>query len=192
MVADFGIALALSAAAGGRMTETGLSLGTPHYMSPEQATAEKEITARSDVYSLGAMLYEMLTGDPPHTGSSAQQIIMKIVTDTPRAVTELRKAVPPNVTAAVAKALEKLAADRFDSAAKFGEALTNPAFALPRTQRSVGSSAMEGSRWNRLTTVFAAVALLATIFGIWSRVGSRPSPAPIVRYAPAPGIDTRS
>ena len=66
MVADFGIALAVSAAAGGRMTETGLSLGTPHYMSPEQATAEKEITARSDVYSLGSVLYEMLTGDPPH------------------------------------------------------------------------------------------------------------------------------
>ncbi|MDH4350505.1 MAG: serine/threonine protein kinase, partial [Gemmatimonadota bacterium] len=81
MVADFGIALALSAAAGGRMTETGMSLGTPHYMSPEQATAEKEITARSDVYSLGSVLYEMLTGNPPHTGASAQQIIMKIVTE---------------------------------------------------------------------------------------------------------------
>ncbi|HET8649878.1 MAG TPA: serine/threonine-protein kinase, partial [Gemmatimonadales bacterium] len=65
MVADFGIALAVSAAAGGRMTETGLSLGTPHYMSPEQATAEKEITARSDIYSLGSVLYEMLTGNPP-------------------------------------------------------------------------------------------------------------------------------
>ncbi|HKK08559.1 MAG TPA: serine/threonine-protein kinase, partial [Gemmatimonadota bacterium] len=83
MVADFGIALAVSAAAGGRMTETGLSLGTPHYMSPEQATAEKDITGRSDVYSLASVLYEMLTGDPPFTGSSAQQIIMKIVTEEP-------------------------------------------------------------------------------------------------------------
>ena len=89
MVADFGIALAVSAAAGGRMTETGLSLGTPHYMSPEQATAEKDLTNRSDVYSLGSVLYEMLTGEPPHMGNSAQQIIMKIVTDTPRPVTEL-------------------------------------------------------------------------------------------------------
>ncbi|MEQ1693516.1 MAG: serine/threonine-protein kinase, partial [Gemmatimonas sp.] len=79
MVADFGIALAVSAAAGGRMTETGLSLGTPHYMSPEQATAEKEISARSDVYSLGSVLYEMLAGQPPHLGGSAQQIIMKII-----------------------------------------------------------------------------------------------------------------
>src|SRR5437763_10587247 len=81
MVADFGIALAVSAAAGGRMTETGLSLGTPHYMSPEQATADKEISARADIYSLGSVLYEMLTGDPPHTGASAQQIIMKIITE---------------------------------------------------------------------------------------------------------------
>ncbi|HUF51125.1 MAG TPA: serine/threonine-protein kinase [Longimicrobiales bacterium] len=75
MVADFGIALAVSAAAGGRMTETGLSLGTPHYMSPEQATAEKEISARSDIYSLASVLYEMLAGQPPHLGGSAQQII---------------------------------------------------------------------------------------------------------------------
>src|SRR6186713_3669220 len=91
MVMDFGIALAVSAAAGGRMTETGLSLGTPHYMSPEQATAEKEISGRSDVYSLGSVLYEMLTGNPPHTGASAQQIIMKIVTETAQPVTALRK-----------------------------------------------------------------------------------------------------
>ena len=128
MVADFGIALALSAAAGGRMTETGLSLGTPHYMSPEQATAEKDITARSDVYSLGSVLYEMLTGNPPHTGSSAQQIIMKIITEQAQDVTALRKSVPPNVAAAVAKSLEKLPADRFASAALFADALGNPAF----------------------------------------------------------------
>src|ERR1041385_5764751 len=81
IVMDFGIALAVSAAAGGRMTETGLSLGTPHYMSPEQATAERDISARSDIYSLASVLYEMLTGNPPHRGASAQQIIMKIITE---------------------------------------------------------------------------------------------------------------
>src|SRR3989337_1101819 len=113
MVADFGIALAVSAAAGGRMTETGLSLGTPHYMSPEQATAEKEITARSDIYSLASVMYEMLAGQPPHLGGSAQQIIMRIITETARPLTEIRKSVPPNVVAAVAVALEKLPADRF-------------------------------------------------------------------------------
>ena len=99
MVADFGIALAVSAAAGGRMTETGLSLGTPHYMSPEQATAEKDLTARSDQYSLASVLYEMLTGHPPHVGASAQQIIMKIVTEEAQPITTLRKSVPPNVAA---------------------------------------------------------------------------------------------
>src|SRR5690606_15698521 len=93
MVADFGIALAVSAAAGGRMSETGLSLGTPYYMSPEQATADKQITGRSDIYSLGSMLYEMLVGDPPHTGPSAQAIIMKIVTDEARPIRALRKTV---------------------------------------------------------------------------------------------------
>ena len=82
LVADFGIALAASKA-GSRMTETGMSLGTPHYMSPEQAMGEREITARSDVYALGAMLYEMLSGDPPFTGSTAQAIVAKVLTSEP-------------------------------------------------------------------------------------------------------------
>jgi serine/threonine-protein kinase len=133
MVADFGIALAVSAAAGGRMTETGLSLGTPHYMSPEQATAEREISARSDVYSLASVLYEMLAGEPPHTGGTAQQVIMKIITDRARPLTDLRKSVPAHVAAAVATALEKLPADRFDSAKAFADALGNPAFGTAAT-----------------------------------------------------------
>jgi len=164
MVADFGIALALSAAAGGRMTETGLSLGTPHYMSPEQATAEKEITARSDVYSLGSVLYEMLAGQPPHLGGSAQQIIMKIVTDTARPVTELRKSVPPNVAAAVAKALEKLPADRLATAAEFAAALANVGYG--RTISGAGSSGGSASaeRWRRIA--LGAVALAAGSVGV--------------------------
>jgi serine/threonine-protein kinase len=126
MVADFGIALAVSAAAGGRMTETGLSLGTPHYMSPEQATAEKDITARSDVYSLASLLYEMLAGQPPHLGSTTQQIIMKIIAEPVANVTTLRKNVPPNVAAALTQALEKLPADRFESAKAFADASPIP------------------------------------------------------------------
>src|SRR5207253_10581961 len=102
MVADFGIALAVSAAAGGRMTETGLSLGTPHYLSPEQATAEREISGRSDIYSLASVLYEMLAGQPPHVGGSAQAVIMKIITEPAVMVTHHRKSVPPNVVAALA------------------------------------------------------------------------------------------
>ena len=128
VVADFGIALAVSAAGGGRMTETGLSLGTPHYMSPEQATADRDLTARSDIYSLGSVLYEMLTGVPPHTGASAQQVVMKILAEDAAPVDRLRKSVPSNVAAAVAQALEKLPADRFETAGDFGAALLDPGF----------------------------------------------------------------
>ena len=86
LVADFGIALAASKAGGERMTETGMSLGTPQYMSPEQAMGEREITARSDIYALGAMTYEMLAGEPPHTGATSQAIIARLMTEEPRAI----------------------------------------------------------------------------------------------------------
>ena len=166
MVADFGIALAVSAAAGGRMTETGLSLGTPHYMSPEQATAEKEISARSDIYSLGSVLYEMLSGEPPHMGNSAQQIIMKIITEPAAPVTKLRKSVPPNVAAAVAKSLEKLPADRFESAAKFAEALNNSAFShgIALAQQTAARQAWwTGSKAAVVGITVLAVATIAAI-----------------------------
>jgi serine/threonine-protein kinase len=166
LVADFGIALAVSAAGGTRLTETGLSLGTPHYMSPEQATAEKDLTNRSDIYSLGAVLYEMLTGDPPHMGGSAQQIIMKIVTEEIPPVTKARKKVPTNVAAAVMKSLEKLPADRFESARTFAAALGDPAFATPATE-VVSGVARARERWYRLAVGFAAVAVVATVAGVW-------------------------
>jgi eukaryotic-like serine/threonine-protein kinase len=174
MVADFGIALAVSAAAGGRMTETGLSLGTPHYMSPEQATAEKEITGRSDIYSLGSVLYEMLSGNPPHTGASAQQIIMKIVTEDAAPVTKLRKAVPANVAAAVAISLEKLPADRFASAKEFAAALNSPSFTTTRMS-SAETKSSSGRRWLRdprtMGTVAVAVLALVALTGALLRPG---------------------
>jgi tRNA A-37 threonylcarbamoyl transferase component Bud32 len=186
MVADFGIALAVSAAAGGRMTETGLSLGTPHYMSPEQATAEKEITARADVYSLGSVLYEMLAGEPPHLGNSAQQIIMKIIADDARPVTDLRKSVPLNVAAALARSLEKLPADRFATAAKFAEALSDSAFTVPRTgsQHAPGPGRVGWQR--RIVVPLAVAAPLAIIAALWGWL--RPPlevPAPVIRYTMA-------
>jgi eukaryotic-like serine/threonine-protein kinase len=167
MVVDFGIALAVSAAAGGRMTETGLSMGTPHYMSPEQATAEKEITARSDIYSLGSVLYEMLAGQPPHLGGSAQQIVMKIIAEPVQPVTTHRKSVPANVAAAVATSLEKLPADRFESAKLFADALGNPAYANADIAGAAGPSmASRGGVPVRVlvaTSVIAvAVAMAAT------------------------------
>ena len=124
LVADFGIALAASKAGGGRMTETGMSLGTPHYMSPEQAMGEREITARSDVYALGAVTYEMLAGEPPFTGPTAQAIVAKVMTEEPRPLHLARKTIPEEVEDAVRRALEKLPADRFESAAAFATALT--------------------------------------------------------------------
>src|SRR5262245_57964518 len=123
LVADFGIALAASKASGNRMTETGMSLGTPHYMSPEQAMGERDITPRSDVYALGVVLYEMLTGDPPFTGSTAQAVVARVLTEAPRPILPQRHTIPPEAEAAVLTALEKLPADRFGSAAEFAEAL---------------------------------------------------------------------
>ena len=181
MVADFGIALAVSAAAGGRLTETGLSIGTPQYMSPEQATAEKDITARSDVYSLGSMLYEMLTGNPPHTGANAQQIIMKIITEPAESVTKYRKAVPANVAAAVAKSLEKLPADRFESAKTFGDALVNAAFRDGTT--TVGGTSAPRRGRNRWLLAAASVVLLAAGIALGALLtrGARVA-SPVVRF----------
>ncbi|MGD2069163.1 MAG: protein kinase [Gemmatimonadota bacterium] len=169
VVADFGIALAVSVAAGGRMTETGLSLGTPHYMSPEQATAEKQITHRTDVYSLGCVLYEMLTGDPPHTGSSAQAIILKIVAEEAPPVDRLRKTVPANVVAAVGKALQKLPADRFESAEAFASALRDPRFTTATVAAPGAGVPAADSRWRRrffAATAAAALLLAATILAL--------------------------
>jgi Tol biopolymer transport system component len=184
MVADFGIALAVSAAAGGRMTETGLSLGTPHYMSPEQATAEKEITARSDVYSLGSVLYEMLTGQPPHVGGSAQQIIMRIITDSARPVSEIRKSVPQNVVAAVAKSLEKLPADRFESAKTFSDALANPGYAdMSRALPAGFATAGRGGISPRLFASAVVLAALAVASAVWSwRAAGRDTGGTAVRF----------
>jgi serine/threonine-protein kinase len=147
MVADFGIALAAARSDGGsRMTETGMSLGTPYYMSPEQAMGEREITAKSDVYALGCVLYEMLTGEPPFTGPTAQAIIARVMTEEPRSLTIQRKTIPPHVEAAVLTALSKLPADRFATAASFGEAL-----ARPGTITVVAAAARPSGRVGRAT-----------------------------------------
>ena len=127
LVADFGIALAVQSAGGQRMTQTGLSLGTPQYMSPEQAMGERAIDARSDVYALGAVTYEMLIGEPPFTGPSVQAIVARLLTDEPRPMAGQRKAIPEHVEAAVMRALEKLPADRFAQASEFATALATDA-----------------------------------------------------------------
>ena len=192
MVADFGIALAVSAAAGGRMTETGLSLGTPHYMSPEQATAEKETSARSDIYSLASVLYETLAGQPPHLGGSAQQIIMKIIAEPVAPVTTLRKSVPPNVSDALAKALEKLPADRFTSAAEFAAALGNRQFtAATGTATTVSTRGWINDTRSRIALVAIAALFIIAVMagGLNSGAGTLDAnpPSMVVRLALQPG-----
>jgi Tol biopolymer transport system component/tRNA A-37 threonylcarbamoyl transferase component Bud32 len=123
VVADFGIALAVQQAGGSRLTETGLSLGTPHYMSPEQAMGERNLDARTDIYALGAVAYEMLAGEPPFTGGSAQAIVAKVITEKPAPLGAHRESVPAHVAAAIHLALSKLAADRWTGAREFAAAL---------------------------------------------------------------------
>jgi len=190
VVADFGIALAISAAGGGRMTETGLSLGTPHYMSPEQASADRDLSARSDVYSLGCVLYEMLAGQPPHTGPSAQSILVRILTEDPRPIGEMRRSVPAHVAAAVTKAIEKLPADRFDSARAFIEALGDAAFTYAATPRGATTSAAAPAKpaaatpWlaDRRSKAAIGVTTLAVLVGAygWMRGAGRAPERPAV------------
>jgi eukaryotic-like serine/threonine-protein kinase len=133
LVADFGVARALGASEA--LTQTGMAVGTPAYMSPEQATGEGAIDARSDVYALGCVLYEMLAGEPPFTGPNAQAIIAKRFSTTPTPVRVVRPDVPEAVEAAVARALARSPAGRFASAAELGRAL-QPAVMTPGGTRT--------------------------------------------------------
>ena len=163
LVADFGIALAVSHSEGGtRLTETGMSLGTPHYMSPEQAMGEREITARSDVYALGCVLYEMLLGEPPFTGPTAQAIVARIMTEQPRSLALQRHTVPAHVEAAVLRALERLPADRFATAAQFAQALAGRASAA-----RMAPAAAVAPPWRRRFELAAGLALVALALGAW-------------------------
>src|SRR5437762_8980921 len=123
VVADFGIARAITAAAAGTLTETGIAIGTPGYMSPEQATESERLDGRSDIYSLGCVLYEMLAGEPPYTGANVRNVIAKQLTDPVPSVRRLRDTVPPTIDAAISKSLAKAPADRFATADQFGEVL---------------------------------------------------------------------
>ena len=168
LVADFGIALAVSHAGGERITQTGLSLGTPQYMSPEQATGDHVIDARSDVYSLGAVTYEMLTGEAPHTGNTAQAIIAKVLTDKPRSLRLARDTAPVHVEQAVETALAKLPADRFATAQDFANALAGKGVAIPtgiRTPASFMQARVSRPRWR--LAVAGVVLVAATSAATW-------------------------
>ena len=178
LVADFGIALAAARSDGGtRMTETGMSLGTPNYMSPEQAMGEREITAKSDVYALGCVLYEMLTGEPPFTGPTAQAIIARVMTEEPRSLRLQRKTIPLHVEAAVFTALAKLPADRFATAAQFAEALSRPGVSTVATTAARPRDAagrVAASRAWALALAPWAIAVLALAGAAWGWLGRSP------------------
>jgi serine/threonine-protein kinase len=125
LVSDFGIARAISVAGGERLTETGLAIGTPAYMSPEQATGDRDIDARSDIYSLGCMLYEMLAGDPPFTASTAQAMLARKAVEQVPAISTVRETIPRHVEVAVAKALARVPGDRHATAQEFSAALAS-------------------------------------------------------------------
>ena len=173
LVADFGIALAVAQAGGGRITETGLSVGTPQYMSPEQAAGDRGVGPPTDIYALGCVLYELLVGEPPYTGASAQAILAKILVGSAKSVVAQRPSVPPHVDAAIAKALEKLPADRFRGAQEFATALTDSRF-RHGDEAPVGVGAAASRPWKRLTGGFAALAAVSVLVAAWGWL--RPAP----------------
>jgi tRNA A-37 threonylcarbamoyl transferase component Bud32/WD40 repeat protein len=172
LVADFGIALAVQQAGGARMTQTGLSLGTPQYMSPEQAMGERQIDGRADIYATGAVLYEMLTGEPPFAGQTVQAIVAKVMTERPTPPSTLRDTVPASVEAAVLRSLAKLPADRFASAKEFADALSVPSSA-PVARRRPESAILP---W-----AVAGAALIAAVVAsaAWLRRGGDASADPV-------------
>ncbi len=179
VVADFGIALAVQQASGSRMTQTGLSLGTPQYMSPEQAMGERSIDARSDLYALGAVTYEMLVGDPPFTGSTVQAIVARVLTERPMHPTSVRDTIPRHVERTVLKALAKLPADRQGSAAEFiaglSGSLTDTTTAPDADGPAVTFRAVTApATLTRLLALATVVALAATAVATWSLTRETP------------------
>ncbi|MFL5620753.1 MAG: protein kinase domain-containing protein [Gemmatimonadaceae bacterium] len=195
-VADFGIALAVQQAGGHRMTQTGLSLGTPQYMSPEQAMGEKSIDARSDLYALAAVTYEMLVGEAPFTGPTVQAIVARVMTEEPRPLHTQRKAIPDHVDDAVMRALEKLPADRWSSAREFADALQGSATgsalrAGTAATRARGATNLRSSWRARardpVVLGLLGVALASVGLAGWERRAVKPAPASVVRFTiPAP------
>jgi eukaryotic-like serine/threonine-protein kinase len=180
-VADFGVSRALAAAAEGeaggadRLTATGLAIGTLHYMSPEQAAGDREIDGRADIYALGCVLYEMIAGVPPFQGATAESLLRQQLLESPRPLAAFRAGVPPEFERAVARALAKVAADRWPSGAAFVTTLTGPGTAprpLPAVRRwmaaaALGAAALVGialyRNWGRRPATGVAVLCLANL-----------------------------
>jgi eukaryotic-like serine/threonine-protein kinase len=188
MVADFGIARAIAEAGAGKLTETGIAIGTPVYMSPEQASASEHIDARTDVYSLGCVLYEMLVGQPPFTGSTAQAILARHTLEAVPAPHIVRHSIPPDLEHIVLCALEKSPADRFHTAAEFADALR--AVASGETPRLTGSLLTRAHRrwppWARPAALGAGVVLIVGAVVTIAIITRPHRPPPVVAGGPDP------
>lgn len=172
LVADFGIALALREAGGARLTESGLSLGTPQYMSPEQASGGRQVDARTDIYSLGAVLYEMLAGEAPHTGPTVQSIIAKLMTENPVAIRTVRSTVSPALAAVVHRCLAKSPADRLTSAGELARALAEPGLATVGTDATTVPTSRRRSRFPIAAGLLGGVVIAAAAgIALWRRDG---------------------
>ncbi len=172
MVADFGIARAVSMSDEEGLTQTGLAVGTPAYMSPEQSTGERDIDARTDVYALGSILYEMLAGEPPYTGRSVQAIFAKRLSDPVPSVKRIRDSLPSNVDAAVSRALAKAPVDRFASAGDFANALTSP-------RRSLAPSGVLGRIRSSSVAGLIGAAMVVVVAGLVWFAQPSPNAAPV-------------
>jgi serine/threonine-protein kinase len=179
LVADFGIALALEQAGGGRITRTGLTLGTPQYMAPEQAAGERLLDARVDVYALGVMLHEMLAGEPPFAATTRRAVVRRMMHELPPALATRRPDMAPFIEGAVQKALAKRPNDRFPSAAAFAAALAAPLDGPERAAvtRERARAAPRGRAVSARGALYAAVATLA----VGLAVGRIIDPSSLVR-----------
>jgi serine/threonine-protein kinase len=186
VVSDFGIALAVSNAGGSRVTQTGMSLGTPEYMSPEQATGTDTVDARSDQYSLAAVVYEMLGGEPPHTAPTVQALIARVLIEKPRPLRETRDSVPIHIERALRKALAKLPADRFQTTSQFAEALEKPELTANLVDEAEGRPAAGQPVRRRVWQVLPwTITTAAVVFAVFKPTSSSPPvpDGPLVRVS---------
>jgi serine/threonine-protein kinase len=172
MVADFGIAVAVSAAGGERLTETGIAVGTPAFMSPEQASGDENVDERSDIYSLGCVLYEMLGGEAPHGGASPREILAQKVLGEARSIRELRPEADAALEAVLARALEAAPEDRFTTAAEFAQALRSPEVGW-----TLAAKRLRAKRRRVAAVVAVGLAILLMAAGVvWQIVRSQAAP----------------
>ncbi|HEY4101845.1 MAG TPA: protein kinase [Gemmatimonadales bacterium] len=184
LVADFGIARAMDTQTS--ITKTGLAVGTPQYMSPEQASGDTGIDGRTDVYAMGCVLYEMLVGEPPFTGPNAQAIVLRSLTENPRPLAATRQGLPPSLDGVVGRALAKNPADRWQSSQQFADALTNASAAsrdLPAAPLAPGRRV---SRWTLGAIATAAVVVLGVGYKLVARHSAAAAPSGVLRLAVLP------